>query len=203
MIRSHHLQPIFALLFFSLWLLGILAMQVNIVYGLAAGRNLRWLTFWSRWDVLRICPNFAFFSRLPTVHYQILIRDQLLDREFAAWRLLSLPKRSIINAFWNPGRRRRFGIEDACRFLLTHLSKGLEAGKPVDPVCLAFLCLLNYAAAQPRSPFTRARQFMIAAAPTLGGKGAAPIFVSPLFLLDLDSDTSEKYSEIEVQSLAA
>jgi hypothetical protein len=200
MIRSHHLQPMFALLLFSLWLLGILAMQINIVCGLAAGRNLRWLTFWSRWDVLHICPNFAFFSRLPIVHYHILIRDQLLDHEFAAWRLIVLPKRSIINAFWNPGRRRRFGIEDACRSLITHLSKELEKGG--DPVCLAFLCLLNYAAAQPRSPFARARQFMIATVPSLGTKGSTPIFVSPLFVLDLDSATGRR-SEIEGESLVA
>jgi hypothetical protein len=202
MSSSHHLQSLFALLFFSLWLLGILAMQINIVYGLAAGRNLHWLTFWSRWDVLHICPNFAFFSRLPIVHYHILIRDHLLDHEFAAWRLIVLPKRSIMNTLWNPGRRRRFGIEDACRSLITHLREELEMGKGGDPVCLAFLCLLNYAAAQPRSPFVCARQFMIATVPSLGARGSTPIFVSPLFLLDLDSPM-ERRSEIKGESLAA
>src|ERR1043166_1968434 len=118
--HSQYLQLGAAEMFFSLWLLGLLAMQINIVCGLIGCRNLRWLTFWKRWDLLRICPNFAFFSRLPAVHYQVLVRDQLLDEEFTAWRIIGLPPRSIANAFWNPGRRRRFGIEDACRSLFIH-----------------------------------------------------------------------------------
>lgn len=200
---SEHLQVTLAALIFSIWLAAILAMQINIVWGLALRRNLRWLTFWSRWDILRICPNFAFFSRLPTVHYQILTRDQLVDGELTAWRLIVLPKRSLTNAFWNPWRRRRFGIEDACRSLVTHLGSKLEKETDADPVCLAFLCLLNFAAAQPRSPFTQARQFMIAASPTLGTKGPAPVFVSPLFLLDLHTADSEERLRMEEQSFVA
>ena len=182
---------------FGVWLLGILLVQINTLYGAATQRRLPWLLRWKRVDILQLCPRFSFFNWLPTSHYHVLVRD-LYDLgsggvEHTPWKLLPLPKRSLFRVVWNPARRPRFVLEDACRSLLQNLGSTLQRADPgsdpwaaADPAGLAHTCLQHHVACLPASPLSVSRQFLIAQSRTLGASTLqpTPLFLSAPFNLD-------------------
>lgn len=173
----------------ALWLVGLLATQMSVIYGNIVGRD-QGIPRWKRWDCFGLLPRFAFFSWVPNCHYELLFRDKDFFGEITPWNSVPLPERSITRIFWNPGRRKRFAVEDLCRSFLSHLGSQVLNSDTPSPYCLSYVGLAYYISHLPVCPLSRWRQFMIAQ--VFGDAERRPeiLFVSPFFWLANQTEAS-------------
>ena len=175
------------LAFLTCWFLGLLATQLTVIYGNFLRREIG-IPKWKRWDCFGLLPRFAFFSWVPNCHYQLLFRDQALYGDITPWKAVELPRRSAIRVVWNPGRRKRFALEDLCRALLSHLTFAAHNTDTPSPYCFSYVGLVNYITQIPSSALSKQRQFMIAQIVASRNDKPEVLFISPFFPLSSESD---------------
>jgi hypothetical protein len=178
-------ELVLAICLVSVWFAGIVCEQAVAIYESATGRNVAHRAWWTKFDIFGLFPRFSFFSWLPVWHYHLLYRDQSIEGGISPWNLVALPARPPMTKFiWNPGRRKRFALEDMCRSLLWHMKAELLNADHPSPFCFAYVALACYVAQIPCCPLSSARQFMIAQTRAKEADRAPEVlFISPLFSL--------------------
>jgi hypothetical protein len=114
-----------------------------------------------QFDALYLVPEYSFFAPTPaTGDFSLLYRDRDLDGQMGGWRELPIAgRRSILNAFWNPGRRNRKAVFDLCTDLAKYL---LADNTPLEvQVSVPYLVLLNHVSRLARVEQAQATQFLI------------------------------------------
>ncbi|HEX3582819.1 MAG TPA: hypothetical protein VH087_13715 [Thermoanaerobaculia bacterium] len=113
-----------------------------------------------RRDPLSLLPRWTFFAPNPgTTDHHLLYRDRIDQDTFTHWREIPLAEtRTLIGAFWNPGKRNKKALTDAAntllRFARTMEPSGLKTTLP-------YIALINFISAIPRSHLSEATQFMV------------------------------------------
>jgi len=179
-------QVVVSIIVFALWFLCILLVQADLIFSSLMKRRWALLMGWQRLDVLAICPRFTFFSKLPTVHHSLLIRDRYLGSadKLTPWLLVHLPKRRIWRIVWNPQRRVRFALEDAAQALMRHSMQQIDKADTFSCECFAHSYLQHYCAQLPSFPGTVERQYMLAQSSNLNSSAKPEaLFLSPFFLV--------------------
>jgi hypothetical protein len=183
---SFRLSTWLAIGFLTCWFLGLLATQLTVIYGNFVRREIG-IPKWKRWDCFGLLPRFAFFSWVPNCHYQLLFRDRAPYGEITPWKAVGLPRRSAIRVVWNPGRRKRFALEDLCRALLSHLTFEAHNTDTPSPYCFSYVGLVNYISQIPSCALSKHRQFMVAQIAASKNDKPEVLFISPFFLLSPES----------------
>ena len=80
----------------ALWLLGLVASQVWVIYGNFRKRDRAAAPKWKRWDYFGLLPRFAFFSWVPHSHFELLYRDKAFWGEITPWNKIDLPARTAL-----------------------------------------------------------------------------------------------------------
>src|SRR5438270_5221059 len=165
----------------ALWLLGLVASQVWVIYGNFRKRDRAAAPKWKRWDYFGLLPRFAFFSWVPHSHFELLYRDKAFWGEITPWNKIDLPARTALRFIWNPGRRKRFALEDLCRSLLSRIGYQLWKSAALSPYSWPYLGLAYHVSQVPSCPLSKFRQFMVAQ--SFGDPARRPevLFISPFF----------------------
>lgn len=115
-------------------------------------------------DPLALVPVWTFFAPTPGVDdLRILYRDRLFDGARSEWCEIEPPRNRWVHVVWNPDKRVRKAVVDACSELLAVLpdSSKTELSSRLILLSPPYLLLLNYIQAQRRDFRSEARQFMI------------------------------------------
>lgn len=114
-------------------------------------------------DALGLLPSWATFAPNPVqVDYAVFYRDADAHGTVTPWQALPLVERGR-RPGWNPARRVQRAHLDLCLSLI-RAARRPDAGRELL-VQLPYLVLLACVSAQPRTPFSHRRQFLIASAP--------------------------------------
>ncbi len=176
-------ELVIALAIFLPWLAAICTVQADLL-STARRKTPSLPQAWKKWDVLDLAPRFTFFSWLPNIHYTLFFRDRYSGKagEFTPWRQIVLPGRTWWRGLWNPERRVRLALEDACRSLVSDLTRSIEHEEPAGYRHFPYTFLERFVADQPAFPGAVQRQFLLVQRQTHSpGQPAEPLFVSPLF----------------------
>lgn len=133
----------------------------------------RWLR---RHDPLLLLPIWAYFSTPGTIDCVVIYRDRRADGRTTDWREHDGYTTGALRPLWNPERRLRYGVFDACARLL-HAGTG---GAMVDSV--EYRAILNFVLRPQAYHDADARQFMIVDPPAFhagGGDRRGILFASP------------------------
>lgn len=177
-----HATDLIIIAVLSVWFLGSLAVQIRVFSNLAKKEH-HPVPKWTRWDYFGLFPRFSFFSWIPTFNFELLYRDRLCDRQIGPWREVSLPTRTFFRFLWNPGKRKRFVVEDLSRALLSRVENQLAASANPSALSYSYVNLAYYIAGLPASALSEQRQFMIARSFADKNKSAEIVFLSPFFYL--------------------
>ena len=120
---------------------------------------------WMRWlrdrDYLALIPTWSFFAPDPGIgDLQLFYRDKLFDGQFTHWEVVAFRNSSFLRVIWNPEKRRRKAIINAC-LLLLQIANNHSQRKMVF-VTVPYRLILMYITAMPCSKLSHARQFLIA-----------------------------------------
>ncbi|HSY48346.1 MAG TPA: hypothetical protein VLC46_06015 [Thermoanaerobaculia bacterium] len=113
-----------------------------------------------RWDPLSLLPRWTFFAPNPgTTDHHLLYRDRIDEHTLTHWREIPLSEsRSLLGAFWNPGKRNKKALTDAANTLLLFTR---TISLPGLKTTLPYIALMNYVSAIPRSHMSEATQFLV------------------------------------------
>jgi hypothetical protein len=114
-----------------------------------------------RYDRFMLMPRYTFFAPNPgSTDYRLLIRDFRSENEPSAWQEIPLVrKRSLLDAFWNPDKRRSKGLFDLAQSLM---QVRRESENPsVLMTSVPYIALLHFIDRLPREGTVRQRQFMV------------------------------------------
>lgn len=131
-----------------------------------------------RRDVLFLLPSWTYFRHPAVMDCVVLTRDRLDSGELTPWtRHRSYDVNLGLRPFWNPDRRVRYGVFDAC-MQVTRRGRLPSVTALADQP--AYRALINFAGEQPREAGSVARQFMIvdSVGDSANGKPST-FFVSP------------------------
>lgn len=166
----------------GIWFSGSLLVQMRVFSNLARKEYLP-LPKWTRWDYFALFPRFSFFSWIPNFNFELLYRDKLCDMQIGPWTTVPMPPRTLFRFIWNPGKRKRFVVEDLSRSLLARAEHQLATSATPSAFSYAYVNLAYYIAGLPSSPLSVERQFLIARSFAEKHKSAEVVFVSPFFYL--------------------
>jgi hypothetical protein len=111
-------------------------------------------------DPLGIVPDCRFFCPTPIKsNYYVLYRDLLKDGNFTAWKELNLlPRRRVLDCFWNPGRKLRKSFLDVTVELANVSMKNKEN---VIMGSVSYLAILRHISNMERTVDARITQFAV------------------------------------------
>jgi hypothetical protein len=118
-----------------------------------------------RFDPASLIPNWSFFAPKPvSFDYHLLYRDELWDLTLTDWTEIPLVEERPWWCFvWNPKRRAKKALFDACSMLLRIAKNQLPSGTTLPPSfhrSVPYLILLNYISSLPH-PTARGSQFLV------------------------------------------
>jgi hypothetical protein len=120
----------------------------------------KWLTSLKYHDVAAVIPAWTFFAPNPgTNDCRLLWRELRCDGTVSVWHEVSPPGAGVLRALWNPRKREGKVISDAGPMLLRMIASNPTS--TMSLVSVPYLLVLNRISAEPVSPMTVARQFLM------------------------------------------
>jgi hypothetical protein len=114
-----------------------------------------------RHDACALIPVWTFFAPNPgTRDVRLLWRERYSDGTLSAWRETTPPDPGPWKGLWNPHKRARKAVTDACPSVLRRV--GSHPDSPLTVISVPYLMITNHVCSLPGAPMARARQFLIA-----------------------------------------
>ena len=114
-------------------------------------QNLKWFrNFVAKMDLFGLLPNWTFFAPNPGVSdYFLLYRVKFSDGKISEYKNISLRNKRIVNAIWNPYKRRQKALNDFVQELRSYINEIHSNGR--DPATIkishGYIALLHYCSA--------------------------------------------------------
>jgi hypothetical protein len=128
---------------------------------LAQSPRFKWIRWFQDRDYLALIPNWSFFAPNPGMgDFHLFYRDKLFDGQLTLWQDVAFSNGSLLQSIWNPDKRRRKAITNAC-LLLIQMASGKPKGEMLF-VSMPYLLILRYIKTLLPNNSSHARQFLIA-----------------------------------------
>lgn len=160
------LYTICVVAFFAVWLIATTLCQTSAEKGIE--EKIR------RFDPFALIPRWTFFAPNPgTTDHHLLYRDRFAGGVVSAWKEIRLSsRRTLFGALWNPEKRNTKVLTDSVQALI-------QLSRDIEPqglkTTLPYIIILNFVASLPRTPLSRATQFLVME--SFGYVAAAPPLV--------------------------
>ncbi len=155
---------------------GILCVAYLVVTALAQRPKFAWVRWLKARDPFALIPMWTFFAPNPgTTDTRLLWRERLFDGSISPWHEVDPPIGGVLRAVWNPRKRIRKAITDACSILARRAAA--EPKNKLLLISIPFLMILRYICSFPASRLAVARQFVLCQTSGADEEGTVPKLV--------------------------